>query len=111
MSPNRSTRSLLQLDQDLAVAALADVYRRLDAAAIEVGHLARRRLDLDVLVVLSRRIRLRRRRDPIAFDLDDEIVELVPVHVGLGPWSEIELPDAHAVVFQEELGANVAEDA
>src|SRR6266436_2911928 len=109
MSPSSST-GLFELDENLAVPPLADVDRRLDPAAGQIADLAGLRLDLDVLGMLACRIRLWNRRDPVALDLHDQIVQVMPVHGGLRPGFEFHLPNADPVVLEQEGGADVPED-
>src|SRR5439155_21183480 len=94
-----------QLDQYLPVAALTDIIDGgLDAAAPDVARLSRHDIGLDVLGVRPTRIRLGHGSDPVALDLDQHVVHLVPVRGRPRAGREVHLPDAHAVVLEQETG-------
>src|ERR1700687_239373 len=111
MSPSRSIRALLQLDENLAIAPLADVDGRLDAAARHVAHRAGLARHFDVLSVLAARVQFRGGGDPVAFELHDQIVQVVPVNIRFRAGHERQLPHSDAIVFEQQGRADVAEDA
>src|SRR6185436_15123497 len=110
MSPRTSIAPLLELDQDLTVAPRAHVDGRLDAAAGDEAGLARLDGTFDVVLVGTGGVRLEARRDPIALDLHEHVVVVVPVRRRLGAGGEIQLPDPHLVVFEQDSRCDVAED-
>src|SRR5215207_10970220 len=98
--------SVLQLDDELVVRLGADVARDLDAAALHEHRLARSDRALEVRRQRAGAVGLLHRRDAIAAEDHEDVVEFVLVHVAVGAGREGELPDPHPVVLEHDLVAH-----
>src|SRR4029079_5485166 len=88
-----------------------DVHGGLDAAAPDEPRLAELDRALDVPFVDAGGLRLELRGDAIALELHEDVVEVVPVGRRALARPEVHLPDADAVVLEEQPGGDVAERA
>src|SRR4051794_4323171 len=109
-SPTRSgSTSVLELDDDLEVVLGADVHRGLDPATAHVAELARLDRSLEACAPRRGGIRFGLHRDPVAADLDQQVVEVVAVHRAAGARGEPHLPDPHPIVLEQQRRADRSE--
>src|SRR5579871_1588883 len=103
--------SVLEFDDDLVERLLADVDRDIETTAVGPQHVAGRNVALDVpeRAPWAPGVGLEVGGDPVAGDLDHDVVVVVAVQRSPLTGIEPHLPDPDAVVLHQQLGRDVAE--